>query len=37
MLLPWTLAWLILGAWNAIGGLLVFGRARNPGTGWRVS
>lgn len=38
MLLPWTLTWLILGAtWNGIGWLLVFGRTRNPGTGWRVS
>jgi hypothetical protein len=38
MLLPWTLTWLVLGAtWNGVGWMLVFGRTRNPGTGWRVS
>jgi len=36
MLLPWTVAWLALGAsWNAVGWVLLIERRRTPGTGWR--
>lgn len=36
MLLPWTIAWLPLGAsWNAVGWVLLIERSRAPGTGWR--
>lgn len=38
MLLPWTIAWLALGAsWNAVGWVLLIERWRSPGTGWRLT
>jgi hypothetical protein len=38
MLLPWTGAWLVLGAsWNAVGWLLLIDRLRTRGPGWRVT
>jgi hypothetical protein len=38
MLLPWTVAWLALGAsWNAVGWVLLIERHRAPGTGWRTT
>jgi hypothetical protein len=38
MLIPWTTTWLVLGAaWNAVGWLLLIGRSRYPGSGWRLS
>lgn len=38
MLLPWTVAWLALGAsWNAVGWILLIERRRSRGTGWRLT
>ncbi len=38
MLVPWTVTWFVTGAtWSAIGWLLLVERARDPGTGWRVT